>query len=205
MTSLHNAELNAAGAGLAMLASAFLAVLAMAHHPTGIHGPAGLNAIVHGGMMVFLLVFFVGFAQMSRRRGLENTLVLAALAAYGANAGAHLGAATINGFVVPALAAKPQQPAHDLFLLCWEANQALAGLGVYATGAAYVLWSLDLLRGPGMSNRLVAFAGIAAGAAPIAALASGALRMDVHGALIVYAVHALWAALVAVQLVRRKL
>jgi hypothetical protein len=167
-------------------------------------GQGGLNTLVHGGMILFLFVLLVGFVAMSLRRGLMNALVLAALIAYAISAVAHFGAATINGFIVPSLGTSAEPPSHEIFRLCWQANQALAKLGVFATGAAYILWSLDLLRGPGVTNRIIALAGFAAGALPAAAIATEALKMDVHGAFIIYAIHALWAALIAIQLIRRK-
>ena len=189
-------------AGLALIAAAAGSVAAMAHHPSGAHGGAGaLAGIVHAAMILVLALMTFGFVHVARRRGLGRPAVLAGLVAYAIGLFGHAGAATINGFVVPALAARgPQAVGHDIFLLAWEVNQALARLGVYATCAAFLLWGADLLR----DARWTGAVALAAGAVPAAALAGGWIAMDVAGAFLVYAVHATFAALVGIQLVRRR-
>ena len=190
-------------AGATLIASAAAIVLAMAHHPAGAHGGGGLAGVVHGAMILLLALQAFGFAHLAGRRGLGRPLILAGLVAYGISLFDHVGAATINGFVVPALAARGQGAvSHDIFLLAWEANQALARIGVYATGAAFLLWSLDLLRDRAPWPRLVGLAGLAAGLVPAALLATGTIRMNVGGAMLVYAVHVAWAALVGLMLIR---
>lgn len=189
-------------AGAALVAAAAASVLAMAHHPSSAHG-GPLGGIVHGAMIVLLALQVFGFTHFARRRGLARPANLAGLVAYGISLFGHVAAATINGFVVPAIAARgPGAVSHDIFLFAWEANQAFAALGVYATGAAFLLWSLDLLRRDAGWSRLIGLAGIAAGAVPAALLASGAIRLNVGGAFTVYAIHAAWAALVGFKLLR---
>lgn len=192
-------------AGIVLLTAAALTVVAMSQHPAGMHGATMLSSVVHAGMMVLLALMFVGFAVVSVQRGLDRLLVIIALTACGVSTFAHVGAATINGFIVPSLAMRPEPPGHDIFLLCWQANQALARLGVYATGIAYLAWSIDLLRGANLANRVIAVSGIAAAVLPALALGAGLLKMNVHGAFLVYTVHAAWAVAVGVQLVRGKL
>lgn len=193
-------------AGAALLAGAAGSVFAMAHHPSGGHGGA-LGGIVHGAMIALLGAMAFGFFFLCLRRGPARPAILAGALAYGVSLFAHVGAATINGFVVPALAARAagggaDAVGHDIFLLAWESNQALARLGVVATGLAFIFWSLDFLRRPGAEPRLIGALGLLAGAVPIALLAAGAIRMDVAGAFIVYAAHAAWAALVGLHLWR---
>lgn len=187
-------------AGAALAAAALVSVAAMAHHPTSAHGGGGLNGLVHGLMIILVALLAFGFVHFARGRGLDRPAILAGLIAYGISVVAHVGAATINGFVVPALAGRGGL-SHDIFLFAWETNQALAGLGVYATGAAFILWSIDLVRRGGGWLRLVGLAGLVAGALPAALLAVGAIRMNVNGALLVYAVHAAWAASVGISLI----
>ena len=189
-------------AGVSLIAAAASSVLAMAHHPSGAHSGA-LGGLVHGAMIVLLAAMAFGFAHFAGRRGLGRPAVLAGLIVYGLGLFAHAGAATINGFVVPALASRGHGAVgHDVFLLAWEANQALARLGVFATGAAFLLWSLDFLRRPGVEARLIGLAGLLAGAIPAVLLAGGGIRMDLAGAFLVYAVHAAWTALVGIHLLR---
>lgn len=192
-------------AGIGMAAAAAGTILAMAHHPSGAHAD-GLGGLVHGAMILFLAVLAWGFLHFARRRGLARPAMLAGLVAYGVSMFAHVGAATINGFVVPALAARGHGAVgHDIFLLAWEANQALARLGVYATGAGFMLWGADLLRGPGGETRLLGALGLIAGAVPAGLLAFGWIGMNLAGAFAVYAAHAAWSALVGVQLIRGRL
>ena len=190
-------------AAAALVAAAAGSVFAMAHHPVGGHGGA-LGPIVHGAMIVLLAVTTFGFAWFAVRRGLDRPAILAGLVAYAIALLGHVGAATINGFAVPALAAR-QVTDHGLFLLAWELNQALAKLGVFATGAAFILWSIDFLRRAGLEAKAIGALGLLAGAVPAGLLAAGLLRMDVAGAFIVYAAHASWAALVGWHLWRGRL
>ncbi len=175
-------------AGIALIGAAALSMLAMAHHPTSLQAGA-LIGIVHGAMILFVGMMAFGFTHVARRLGLARPAVLAGLVAYGIGAFANVGAATINGFAAPGLAA--HGASHELFDLLWELNQALAKLGVVATGAAYVLWSLALWR----RSRLLAAAGLLAGGVPAVLLIGGWIDMHLHAAIAVYGAQTLWAAL----------
>jgi hypothetical protein len=184
-------------AGIALIGAAAASMLGMAHHPTSLRaGP--LIGIVHGAMILFIGLLAFGFTHVARRRGLDRPAVLAGLVAYGIGAFADIGAAIINGFAAPALAAHAPNASHDLFDLAWSLNQALAKLGVVATGAAYTLWSLDLWR----RSRVVAILGLLAGLVPAVLLIGGWIDMHLHAAIWVYAVQVAWAALVGAWLLR---
>ncbi|MEA3014659.1 MAG: hypothetical protein QOD42_3204 [Sphingomonadales bacterium] len=187
-------------AGIVLIAAAATSMLAMAHHPTSYRAGATIG-IVHGVMILVAGAMLYGFSHFARRRGLRRPAVLAGLIAYAIGTAAGIGAATINGFVAPALAGHAPAVSHDLFVLAWEANQALAKLGVVATGAAYALWSLDLLR----TNRLLAALGLLAGGVPALLLVGGWIDMHLHAAILVYAGQALWAVLVGWLMLRRGL
>ena len=190
-------------AGAALVVAAILSALAMAHHPSGAHGTGALACIVHGAMIALLLLMTFGWTKVALRRCADSDLMIAGLVAYAASAAAHLCAATINGFAVPALAARGA--AHDLFHFAWELNQAFAYLGAYLTSAAFLLWSIDFIaKGPG-SVRAIGAVGIAAAIGPAAALASGSIAMNVEGAIIVYAAHAAFTTLAGIQMMRGKL
>lgn len=192
-------------AGACLMAAAALTVLAMGHHPTSVHG-GGVGGYVHGAMIVALTVMFFGFSYFALRSGIDRPVILAGLIAYGVSSVASLGAGTINGFVVPVLAALgPDAVSRDIFVLCWQANQALAQLGVFATGAAYALWSIYFMQRSDVMNRIVGAAGLAAAILPAAALASGVVEMNVAGAFAIYSVHAAWSALVGVRLIQGKI
>jgi len=192
-------------AGGAMIAAALLSVLVMAHHPEHVD-PNGLVGIVHGAMIVLMTVTAFGFTHFALRRGLDRPAILAGLVAYFVSLVAHLGAGTINGFIVPALAARGADlSGRDVFLLAWESNQALASLGVFATAAAFTLWSIDFLRRPGLEPRIIGGLGLVAGLVPAALLATGTTDMHVAGAMVAYAAFSLWAVVVGLYLARGKL
>jgi hypothetical protein len=185
--------------GGALIAAALGTVLAMSHHPSGMHG-GGLGGIVHGAMIALLGVLSFGFLRFAQQRGFERPLILAGAIAYLAAFLAHVGAATINGFIVPALTGGEPPVSHDLFRFAWHSNQALAKLGVVATGLAYLGWGLDLAGNARM--RWIGLAGVVAGIVPAALLAAGAITMNVTGAFIAYAAHALWAVLLGAAMWR---
>lgn len=174
--------------GIALMAGAVASIILMMNHPSGAHGgPAG--PIVHGGMMLALGAILFGFVTFVIGRGIRTPLILGLLAA-AVSLAAHIAAATINGFAVPAMAAWPNgAPGHDVFLMAWLLNQTLAGLGVFATGIAYLCFAFDLRR----DRPILAATGALAGLVPAALLATGAINLDVHGALLAYGLHGLWA------------
>jgi hypothetical protein len=188
-------------AGGALMGSAAMMVLAMSHHPSSAHAGA-LNMGVHGLLIALAGVSAYGFFHWARLRGLDRPAVAAGLVAYMIALFGHLGAATINGFLVTALVHHGDADA-GVHQLAWNANQALAGIGVFAASAAYLLWSVDLLRRGGtLHERGLGIAGLIAGAVPVLLLGTGLLRMNLGGALIVYGIHWVWMALVGLLMIR---
>jgi hypothetical protein len=189
-------------AGWALILGALLSMFAMAHHPEHVD-PNGLVGIVHGAMLILMAATAFGFAHFALRRGVARPAILAGLIFYLLGLVADGIAATTNGFVVPALARHGAALAgRDVFLLAWEMNQAMAMLGVFATGAAFAFWSLDFLRRPRLEPKLIGGLGLLAGLAPASLLASGAIDMHVAGAFIAYASFALWGVIVGLHLLR---
>jgi hypothetical protein len=182
-------------AGGAMVLAAAAALLAMSHHPTHLH-EGELNKGVHGVLIALSMMIFYGFLHWSRMRRLDRPAVALALIAYSVGMFGGIGAAVVDGFVVVELA-PGEGMAGEGFVLARALNQALAYLGAIAVGAAYALWGVDLLRpGGGRMEKLAGAAGLAAGLVPLGLLAAGLLRMNMSGALIVYAVQWGWMALV---------
>ncbi len=191
-------------AGFGLCGAAAATVLAMSHHPTGLHGISGDGDVVHGTMIALLAVTAVGLFYFAQRRGFDRLWILAGVVAYAISLGAHIGAGTLNGFVAPALAARGSGTVgHDAFLLIREMNQSLARIGVYATGAAFTMWSFDFLRRAGTMNRLTGVVGLLCGLLPAVLLFTGLVDMNVRGALAIYAAHAVWVVLIGVQFIRR--
>jgi hypothetical protein len=190
-------------AGIALIGAAAGIVFGMAHHPTRL-AEAQLAIVVHAFMIAMVWAMLFGFTHLARRRGLGRPAVLAGLVAYAIGAAANIGAATVNGLVTPALVENGVRTVgDDLFAFAWALNQALDEIGVFAVGAAYLLWSLDLLRDRTAFARAAAALGALAGAATMLLLATGALRMHVTGAFIIYAAQVAWAALIGAYLLRR--
>ena len=186
--------------GMALTVAAVASILLMMIHPSGSEGEE-LVGIVHGGMMLALGAILFGFVAFARERG-PSTPVIVGLIAYAISVGAHVGAATINGFAVPALANWPKgAPDNDVFLMAWQLNQGLSGVGTVAIGIAYVSWAIALRR----DHALLAAAGALAGALPAGLLLSGVIRLDVHGALFAYGLHGLWALALGVTMWRGRL
>ena len=189
-------------AGIALIAAAVGIVFGMAHHPTRL-ADAQAAVVVHAFMIAMIWAMLFGFTHFARVRGLERPAVLAGLVAYGIAALANIGAATVNGLVTPALVENGVRTAGpDVFAFAWALNQALDGVGVFATGAAYLLWSFDLLWDRTAFARAAAALGALAGAATMLMLATGAIRMNVTGAFLVYAAQVGWAALIGFYMLR---
>ena len=185
-------------AGGLLVVASLASVLMMAHHPSNSHGLA-MGQFVHGAMIAIVGLTALGLAQFARVLGLDRLTVLAGLIAYGVAMFGGIGAATINGFVVTNLVAKGETD-HAIFALAWEANQALANLGVVATGVAFILWSIELLQRAGRAGRVLGLLGVLAGVAPMILLGSGMMRMNLHGAILIYGGQAAWMALAGLYL-----
>ncbi len=197
-------------AGGVLLLSAIFTVIAMAHHPTG-HGGSGsqsvmsLGGFIHATMIVLLAANLWGLAVFAIRQGFGGGM-LAGIIAYAISFAGHLAAATINGFIVPAVAASVDHAASgDLFAMLWQSNQAFAQLGVYAGSLAFLIWSLWLIKSKTRGNIVVGGLGLLVALVPAALLFGGAITLNVDGALIVYGAHAVWIGAVGIQLLRRVL
>ncbi len=195
-------------AGAVLLVASVLTVLAMAHHPTGLDhgggiGGMGLGGLIHATMIVLLAANLWGLTVFSLRLG-PGGWVLLGIIAYLVSFLAHLLAAMTNGFIVPAVARSVDHAASgDLFVLLWQSNQAFAGLGTYAASVAFLAWAVVLAERKTPTTLLLAAAGVAVALLPAGALFAGLIKMDVHGALIVYGAHAAWIGLVGIQMLRR--
>ena len=181
-------------AGATLIAVSVGIVLAMALHPTRLGDTANIMR-VHAILDLLAIGAAYGLFHMALRRGVDRPAVLAGCVFYAVALVANLGATVVNGFVLPQLA----DAGGDLTGLLRSAraiDQTLAAMGVIGTGAAFLLWSLGLLRDGPRAAALVGGFGIVVGTAPALLLAAGELRLDKHGALLVYAAQAGWMALI---------
>ena len=208
-------------AGAIIVAASLLALLMMAHHPSGstrdmavfveqVARVGALNRVVHGALIALLAALLFGFAEFSRVFGAGRRLVRAALVAYAIGTAADIGAATINGFAVGRVAAHyagadtaALEQLRALLHLGWAMNQSLADLGEVARAIAIVLWSLAILRT--RTQLLLGASGVLVGGAIALALLGGWLTLDVHGMLLAVVCASAWNVALGVQLLRGRL
>lgn len=164
-------------------------LLAMSHHPTHLT-QSGLGEAIHAIMICLVALTGFGYACFAIIRGADRPLILLGAVIFAIAVLADVVAAVTNGFVAAAIA----DGSADIRSLAWAANQAFAGLGVFATGGAMLSWSADLASGSGRAARATGLAGALAAILSIALLLFGAVRMNVAGALVVYGVQTLWSA-----------
>ncbi|MEM1089006.1 MAG: hypothetical protein AAF552_14955 [Pseudomonadota bacterium] len=188
--------------GYLLVAAALGTVFFMAHHPTSFDGMTGIAGMVHGVMLVMVIALATGLTHFAMGLGLGHLPVLAGLVCYLAATIGNSLAAVVNGFVFPSLAARGEEEiGHDIFDFAWDLNQALAKLAVFAVAAAYLLWSVQLLR-TSPRHPVLAGLGLLTAAVPIAVLILGGNAMHVSTALAIYTIQVFWAACVGVTMIR---
>ena len=218
----HNNKPSTIIAGAVLLAASLGAALFMSHHPTlGTPGhdslaseavaEAGVNGIIHGAMILFVLAYYFGLSTLSQRLGNMRAEVRAAQLAISVATITMIGAALISGFIVPGVAdhftgggAADDQLFRAQLTLLGESNQALAKIGTIAYGAAIFFWSLRLIRMPGLS-RIAGGLGCVIGALLALGILTGHLALDVRGMGAVVVALGVWFAIIALQMIRNKL
>ena len=165
-------------------------------------GPIG--PIVHGGMIILLSLMTWGLVNFAIIRGPVRPLISAGLLAFGISLIGHIAAATINGFVVPALAASGAPISHDVLSFAWHANQSFALLGIIAGAVAFVLWSIELLGDRASETKIVGAIGLTLGLLMIALPATKVLSLKRRRGRTLYALQALWVFCLAWQMVPRQ-
>lgn len=194
-----------ARSGVLLITGSLAGLLVMLAHPGGhdFRGTADpahlghLNMVVHGVAIVSIAVLFLGLLGLSRRLG-SSDMALAALIAWGFSAAAMLSAAVASGFVATGVFERlleAEASARGTYeTLVWFTglmNRGYATVGVMASSAAILLWSLDILRTRGLP-RPAGLAGAVVGVIVPLALWTGHLRLDVHGFGMVVLLQAGW-------------
>jgi hypothetical protein len=209
-------------AGMTIAACATLMVLAIAHHPTVVaQRPAEMLAdvvavavpdrIVHGSLIVIIGALVFGFAIFAQRQGLERSTVLGGFLAFATGAGALVGAALIDGFLVPDVAllyvgksAETATVAVQLLSTCALMIQILTKLGLLALSGAILAWSVGLVRTSGAA-RIAGIIGFVAGVGPAAFLLAGRDYLTPHTLGAIVLVEAIWYLVIAALLIRRNM
>ena len=200
--------------GTAMIAGAIMGLVTMLFHPTGhavARDPAGQGALalaVHALAMLATPLAFYGGLALTRRLAPESELAELALVFYGASLVATVVAATASGLLAPPLVARTltldadARVASDAVLRYnGSVNQAFARILVAASSIAIGLWSLVIVRARTM-RRAIGVYGCVIAALALLALASGHLRLDVHGFGAVVLLQAVWLVAVGGELRR---
>ncbi len=186
--------------GWVLTSSAILSIVLMFQHPSGADHGSVMTPVVHGGLQALMLAQVTALVQIARSMRLSLPVVFG-LVAFITGQAAGVGAATINGFVVPALGAyQSAELAPEIGRLAWETNQALARLGAVAVGAG--IFSLCVVFWQ-KGNRWLAVTGGAIGGFTGSAIASGLIDMNLHGASVVYIAQWIWLAGLGMAYVRK--
>ncbi|HSS45322.1 MAG TPA: hypothetical protein VLO07_08280 [Thermoanaerobaculia bacterium] len=204
-------------AGLALITGALAGVVTMSLHPTGrdllqsgeqaAHA-AWRNAAVHWLALASLPLLILGFLGLSRLLGLRRAVVSAAFITYALGCAAAMCAAIMSGLVAPSVARQilsADQSSRSTFeaLLHYtgDLNQGFAKVYVAASSAAVILWSASILRTRALAGAAGTL-GCLIGGGSLLALASGHLRLNVHGFGLFVVAQSAWIVLVGVLLCR---
>ncbi|MEO1172741.1 MAG: hypothetical protein AAFX94_11940, partial [Myxococcota bacterium] len=159
-----------------------LSLLAMLHHPTvssesfehalqEIERERGLNASVHGAMIVFTALYYWAFSVLTK--AIDSPWAQWGQLAAALASALLIGAAIVSGFLFPEFAASlqarsiPEETARPLMRLLRSTNLTLAELGIAAYALAMCSWGAALMRHSRRLGALGLGLGLAIGAAVV--------------------------------------
>ena len=200
-----------------MIAAAIAGIITMAVHPTShdvltgghFQAVAVLGEAVHIVAIITTTFAFLGALALARYLDSPNRLAMSALVIYGFAAVAVMIAATLSGLVaIPVLQKMVEQPEtaaqwQGLAAFTGLLNQAFARIYTLLASVAIALWSVAMVR----SRKLPLAAGIyGLVIAPVifVAVASGHVRLDVHGFGAVVLLQGIWFVATGAALYRRR-
>jgi hypothetical protein len=115
-------------------------------------------------------------------------------------------AATVSGFIIPAIIKRMAQDAPANARLwqividgIFQINQAFAQIYSVAASLAVILWSVSVLRNGGLSRGLAVY-GCVVSALIIFGISIGHLRLNIHGMAAVWLGQAIWFVIAGSQL-----
>ncbi len=207
--------------GISLVASAILAMAAMAHHPTAggggdfagfarnVERMAAVNQAVHGTMIALVAVLTWTLVTFAARRGLHRPLIMAGMVAWAIGAVIMIIPPVFNGFVVVDVARRALASPETAAMLRVTLQTLASAVGVIVVVAtvgmslAVFLWSADLARESGAA-RWTGVLGLVAGAGLVIALPTGIGRLDVPGMTLVLVVWAAWFLAVGTLMILRR-
>jgi hypothetical protein len=209
-------------AGAALILSAVVAVAAVAHHPTVSRAASGADVLaqivrlravdeaVHAVVIVAACGLLFGLVGFAARRGLRNAAVLAGLVTYAIGTVFAIGAALIDGFLIPAIAARyaTAPPARvdtalQLLTVCATTIQIATKTWLLATSFAVLAWSAELIR-HGRMLRAIGAVGVVATAALLVVLAFTA-NLSPHSLGLIVVLQTIWYVVIGALMIRGEL
>jgi hypothetical protein len=178
---------------------------------TGIVALAPMDHFMHGSVIAIMGALLFGLCIYSLRRGLQNQTAVGGFIAYALGVGALIGAALIDGFLMPAIASHYVASSVDeirsvvrLLIFGAIAIQILTKFGLIAMSAGVLTWSIGLLRGPAVlfGTGLI---GILSSIAVVLVFVTGGPRITPHVLVVIVVVQAVWYLAVGSLLVREQL
>lgn len=170
---------------------------------------AGSDQIVHAVVIATMLGMLYGFTVYALRRGIFRGAVIGGLIAFTFGVAATLGAALIDGFLIPEIASQFAGATVEIMnksaiplMTCALAIQVATKAGLVAMSLGIVLWSADLVLDGGYL-RIAGIVGILAGVVPAILTLSGG-RIDPHALMIVLVIQTLWYLAIATALLQRR-
>jgi hypothetical protein len=182
-------------AALALVAGSVAGLVTMLLHPTGhdvvrnatAGGTNALNTGVHALALLAQPLVLGGALALVLRLRARRDLAIGAYVFFAMASVAVIIAAAASGFIAPAVVrrigeADAAARAGMMGALGYTGmlNQAFARIHVMFSSVAILLWSIVMLAGRELSRALATF-GIVLGAALLAGVLTGALRLDIHG------------------------
>lgn len=165
--------------------------------------------MVHTIVIGTLLALLFGFAVYALRRGLHRSAVIGGLIAFTFGIATTIGAALIDGFLIPEIASRYVDATAELMnrsamLLqtCSLAIQVATKAGLVGMALGIVLWSADLILDKGFL-RIAGIVGVLAGIVPAVLTLSGGY-LNPHSLMIVIAIQTLWYLTIATALLLRR-
>jgi len=205
--------------GLAIGVATILALVFVAHHPIAagqshteilndIAQKARTDRLVHGALIGIMSGFLFGFSGFASGLGPYRALIRLGLVVYAAGCASTAGAALIDGFIVPDIAARflsapadDSRIAYDFLCIAASAIQSLTKLGLVLLSAGILSWSVALVRFGG-SRRWTGLLGLAAGGIQVLLILLAGEVMTPHSLIAILAVQGVWNLAVAVLLIR---
>jgi len=203
--------------GIALIAGAIGFIVTMAIHP---HSGGSLtteqavrlsemSGVAHALGIASTIFLFLGACALAQRlRG--ETCSFAAVVTFGFACVSILTATSVSGFAIPPILKRMAHDeavnAHQWQNLIWgifQINQACARIYSVLASIAIILWSVAAWRNRGLS-RGIAMYGYIIAALIIVAVASGHVRMDIHGMAAVGLGQAVWFILAGSQMFSRE-